>query len=35
MSTEPTTPLVSMRNPVGLFHLWSVLCIDWEVHLSV
>ena len=21
--TEPTTPLIIMRNPVGLFHLWS------------
>ena len=26
--TEPTTPLVFMRNPVGLFHLWGVLCIN-------
>ena len=26
--TEPTTPLIFMRNPVGLFHLWSVLCIN-------
>ena len=26
--TEPTTPLIFMRNPVGLFHLWSVLCIS-------
>ncbi len=25
ISTEPTTPLIFMRNPVGLFHLWSVL----------
>ncbi len=26
--TEPTTPLIFMRNPVGLFHLWGVLCIN-------
>ena len=26
--TEPTTPLVFMRNPVGLFHLWGILCIN-------
>lgn len=28
ISTEPTTPLFFMRNPVGLFHLWGVLCIN-------
>ena len=26
--TEPTTPPIFMRNPVGLFHLWGVLCIS-------
>lgn len=26
--TEPTTPLIFMRNPVGLFHLGGVLCIS-------
>ena len=26
--TEPTTPLIFMRNPVGLFHLWIILCIS-------
>lgn len=26
--TEPTTPLIFMRNSVGLFHLWGVLCIN-------
>ena len=26
--TEPTTPLIFMRNPVGLFYLWGVLCIS-------
>ena len=26
--TEPTTPLIFMRNLVGLFHLWIILCIS-------
>ena len=27
--TEPTTPLIFMRNPVGLFHLWSVFMYQY------
>jgi hypothetical protein len=26
--TEPTTPLIFMRNPVGLFYLWGILRIS-------
>ena len=27
--TEPTTPLIFMRNPVGLFHLWGVFMYQY------
>ena len=26
--TEPTTPLIFMRNSVGLFYLWGILRIS-------